>query len=109
MLLVARLVGTYRLSGDELELACEIASTLANTIRFVWPTPDNMFPYWHMCDGELSRELRHVHMTHGVGVGAFVCQAIEAIGHQDKVVAQQSGSDLDTYLGKVFASLEMRP
>ena len=37
-----------------------------------------MFPYWHMCDVELSRELRYVHSTHGVGVGAFVCQAIEA-------------------------------
>ena len=66
-----------------------------------------MFPYWHMCDVELSRELR-VHMTHGVGVGAFVCQAVEAMGHQVKVVAQQSGWDPDTFLGKVFASLEMR-
>ena len=102
------LLCAFRLSGDEVELACEFASTLADTIRFVWPTPDNMFPYWHMCDVELSRELRHVHMTHGVGVGAFVCQAVEAMGHQVKVVAQQSGWDPDTFLGKVFASLEKR-
>ena len=47
-------------------------------------------------------------MTHGVGVGAFVCQAVEAIGHQVKVIAQQSGWDPDIFLGKVFASLEMR-
>ena len=47
-------------------------------------------------------------MTHGVGVGAFVCQAVEAMGHQVKVVAQQSGWDPDTFLGNVFASLEMR-
>ena len=30
------------------------------------------------------------------------------MGHQVKVVAQQSGWDPDTFLGKVFASLEMR-
>ena len=102
------LLRAFRLSGDEVELASEFASTLADTMRFVWPTPDNMFSYWHMCDVELSRELRHVHMTHGVGVGAFVCQAVKAMGHQVKVVAQQSGWDPDTFLGKVFASLEMR-
>ena len=68
-----------------------------------------MFPCW-LCDVELSHELQHVHSTHGVGVGvgAFVCQTVEAMGHQVKVVAQQSGWDLDTFLGKVFASLEMR-
>ena len=74
----------------------------------VWPTPDNMSPYWHMCDVELSCELRHVHLTHGVGVGAFLCPAVEAMGHQVKVVAEQSGWDPDTFLGKVIASLEMR-
>ena len=67
-----------------------------------------IIPYWHMRDVELSREPRHVHLTHGVGVGAFVCQAVEAMGPQVKVVAQQSGWDPDAFLGKVFASLEMR-
>ena len=105
---VVPLLCAYRLSGDQVELACEFASTLADTIRFVWPTPDNMFPYWHMCDVELSRELRHVHMSHGVGVGAFVCPAAEAMGHQVKVVAQQSGPNPYTFLQKLFASLEMR-
>ena len=47
-------------------------------------------------------------MTHGVGVGAFVWQADKAMGPQVEVVAQQSGLDPDTFLGKVFASLEMR-
>ena len=61
-----------------------------------------------MCDVELSRELRHVHSTHCVGVGAFLCQAIEAMRHQVKVVAQQGGWDPNTFLAKVFASLEMR-
>ena len=98
----------FRLSGDEVELACEFASTLAHTIHLVWPTPDKMFPYWHMCDVELSHELRHVHLTHGVGVGAFMWQAVDAMGHQVKVVAQQSVWDPDTFWGKVFASLEMR-
>ena len=102
------LLCAFRLSGDEVELPCEVPSTLADTIRFDWPTPDNIFPYWHMCDVELSRELRHVHMTHVVGVGACVCQAVEAMGDQVKVVAQQSGWDLHTFLGKVFASLEIR-
>ena len=102
------LLCAFRLSCDEVEVACEFTSTLADTIHFIWPTPDNMFPYWHMCDVELSRELRHVHMSHGVGVDAFVCQAVEAMGHQVKVVAQQSGWDAETFLGKVIASLEMR-
>ena len=90
-----------------MELALKSASALADTIHLVWPSPDNMFPYWHMCDVQLSRELRHVHMTHGVGVGAFLCLAVEATGHQVKVVAQQSGWEPDTFLGKLFASLEM--
>ena len=95
----------FRLNGDEVELACEFALTLADTIRFVWPTSDNMLAYWHMCDVELSRELRHVHTTHGVGVGAFVCQGVEAMSHQIKVVAQQSCWDPDTFLGFLrFAS-----
>ena len=105
---VVPLLCAFRLTGHEVELACEFASILANTIRLFWPTPENMFPYWHMCDGELSQKLRHVHMTHGVGGGAFVCQAVNAMGHQVKVVAQQNGWDPDTHLGKVFATLEMR-
>ena len=46
-----------------------------------------MFPYFHMCDIELQRELPHVHNTYGVGVGAFVCEGVEALGHDIKVAA----------------------
>ena len=70
------------------------------TLRFATPF---VICYWQMCDVELSCELRHLHSTHGVGVG----QAIEAMGHQITVVAQQSGWDPNTCLGKMFASLEM--
>ena len=39
---------------------------------------------------------------------AFVCQAVEAMGHQVLVVAEQSSWDQDTLLRKMFASLKMR-
>ena len=47
-------------------------------------------------------------MTYGAGVGAFVCQAVEAMGNQVKVVGQERGWDPVTFLEKVFASLGMR-
>ena len=52
---------------------------------------------------QLSRELRRVHSTHGVGVGAFVCQAIEAMEQWDTKLRW-----LPNRVGKVFASLELR-
>ena len=74
----------FRLSGDEVELACEFASTLAATIRFVWPTLIICYlPYWHMCDVELSHELRHVHIPLSTGVTGSIfgyCVTFSKVG-----------------------------
>ena len=39
------LLCAFRFSSDEVQLAYEFASSLSDTILFVWPTPDNMFPW----------------------------------------------------------------
>ena len=42
---------------------------------------EDFFPHFHVHELELERELQYVHATDHVGVGAFVCQGLEARGH----------------------------
>ena len=57
---------------------------------------------------KLDRELRYVHATHHVGVGAFVCQGVEALRHQIKVACPSTGWCPKTLLAKLFGIIELR-
>ena len=102
------LVRAFKLTDAEVDQAVLCAGRLAYHFRQLWPTPNNLFPYFHMADCELERELRHVHGTLGVGVGAFVCQGVEALGHHLKLCAQHTGWCPETFLRKMFEQLELR-
>lgn len=107
---LAPLLTCFEISEQQVDEACTLARKMAHALRYDcgWPDSDNMFPYWHMADVELPREIRYVFKHHGVGVGAFVCQAIEALGHQIKVASTQSGWCPTTFLRKVFETMEIR-
>ena len=90
------------------ELCDEAFGTLATSFREIWCSPNDLFPYFHMCESELERELRYVHTTHHGGVGAFVCQGVEALGHQIKVACPSTGWCPKTFLAKLFGIIELR-
>lgn len=102
------LVRQFRLQDAEQTQAIEHARTLAASFWSVWPNSSNLFPYFHMCDVELERELLHVHQVHKAGVGAFVCQSVESLGHFLKVAAPHTGWVADTFVRKLFELVELR-
>lgn len=97
----------FKLKDSEVKEAIDAAAQLACSFRQLWIAPDNLFPYFHSCDCELERELLHVHNTHGVGVGAFSCQSVEALGHHLKLATKHSGWCPDTFLKKLFEAVEI--
>ena len=73
---------TVQLFDDNVDEAINWAKKLATAFPEIWCSPNDLFPCFHMCELEWERELQYVHTTHHVGVGAFVCQGVEALGHQ---------------------------
>ena len=96
------------LSDDNAHEAINLAKKLATSFREIWCSPNDLFPYFHMCDSESEHELRYVHATHHVGVGAFMCQGVEPLGHQVKVDCPSTGWCPRTFLAKLLCIIELR-
>ena len=98
----------FKLSDDNLDEAINLAKKPATSFREIWCSPNDLLPYFHMCESEFERELRYIHTTHHVGIGAFVCQGVDAMGHQIKVACPSTGWCPKTFLAKLFGIIELR-
>ena len=94
---------------------CHCAVGMAHSLFLVWPTPEDMFAYWHIADAEVTRAaadaFTRFKFADGMGLGPGVmgnCQAVDALGHHILVAAQLSGWNPPTFVHDVFLNLSMR-
>ena len=48
------IVQAFKVTCEQVHEGVELAQTLAHTLRSIWDTLDDMFPYWRFCDIVMS-------------------------------------------------------
>ena len=92
------LLKAWKATQTQLQEICRCAVGMAHWLFLMWPTPQDIFAYWHTSDVEVPGEAMYAFNTFrfandmGLGPGTMGnYQSVEALGHHILVAAELSG------------------
>ena len=58
-MILVPLLKPWKVTEVQIREICHCDVGMAHCLFWVWPTPEDMFAYWHIFDADISREAAH--------------------------------------------------